>query len=210
MVQYTNIHSEALKLLQKDQILHPLLSQCQPVIHSGSGQVLEYLVRSVISQQLSTAAAKTIYNRFLQLVRDDLPLEHQLTEIPEEDLRHAGISSSKSRYLREAANHFQQRELTCADWQHLSDNDIFELLLPIPGVGRWTVEMVLIFCLNREDVFPIDDLVIRQQIISLYQIHETGKFLRQRLESIGENWRPYRTFACRYLWAWNDESRKNK
>ncbi len=208
MNQQTNIHPEVLKHLHGDQILHPLIKNCQPEIHSGDGKVLEYLVRSVVSQQLSTAAARTIYQRLTQLISNDIPMVVQLAEIPDESLRQAGISSSKCRYLREIATHFQQRDLLQTDWQKLPDEDIIKLLLPIPGVGRWTVEMVLIFCLNREDVFPVDDLVIRQQITRLYSVHETGKLLKQRLESIGNNWRPYRTFACRYLWAWNDYSKE--
>jgi DNA-3-methyladenine glycosylase II len=79
-------------------------------------------------------------------------------------------------------------------------------LTPIKGVGKWTVEMLLMFVMNRPDVFPVDDLVIRQKMIKAYQVTETGKVLYQKLHQIAESWRPFRTQACRYLWRWQPES----
>ena len=86
----------------------------------------------------------------------------------------------------------------------MSDDDIIHELTQIKGVGKWTVQMILMFRLNRLDVFPIDDLGIRQGMVKMYELEETGKDLIKKLHEIAENWRPYRTIACRYVWKYKD------
>lgn len=87
----------------------------------------------------------------------------------------------------------------------MADEQVIDLLTQIKGVGRWTVEMILIFSLGREDVFPVDDLVVRNATIQLYNIKETDKKkLKQKLLKISKRWAPYRTYAARYLWMWKD------
>lgn len=192
-----------------DKILRPILDKCTPVITPGNGNVPEYLVRSVVSQQLSTAAASTIYGRLQTSLDTIKPITGQLLSMSDSQMRSLGISTMKCRYLKEIASFFESGKSSQIQWDALSDQEIIDILTPIPGVGQWTVEMVLIFCLNREDVFPIDDLVIRQQIMGLYGLSSSGKQLRRQLLELGEPWRPYRTLACRYLWAFNDANRKN-
>jgi DNA-3-methyladenine glycosylase II len=84
----------------------------------------------------------------------------------------------------------------------MSDDEIIDYLLPIKGVGKWTVEMMLIFTLQRPDVFPVDDLAICQKMVQLYGLTETGKNLKKKLISIAENWSPYRSIVTRAIWKY--------
>jgi DNA-3-methyladenine glycosylase II len=159
-----------------------------------------FLIDSVISQQLSTKVAAVIYERFLQLFPEAYPLPQLLIEMPVEPLRKAGLSVAKANYIKNIARFYLEHSLHADSLQHMPDEDILALLTQIKGVGPWTVQMVLMFPLNRPDVFPIDDLAIRQQIIRWYKLTETGKGLRMQMTAIAENWRPHRTLACKYLW----------
>jgi DNA-3-methyladenine glycosylase II len=87
----------------------------------------------------------------------------------------------------------------------MENDEVIELLTQIKGVGKWTVEMILMFTLGREDVFAIDDLGLKQSVIKLYNLKEIDKKeLQKRIEKISLKWSPYRTYACRYLWNWKD------
>jgi DNA-3-methyladenine glycosylase II len=88
----------------------------------------------------------------------------------------------------------------------MSNQEIIDLLTQIKGVGKWTVEMILMFTLGREDVFAFDDLGLKQSVVKLYKIKETDKkLLLKKMETISVKWSPYRTYACRYLWGWKDQ-----
>jgi DNA-3-methyladenine glycosylase II len=93
------------------------------------------------------------------------------------------------------------------DWSGMSEEDIIAFLTQIKGVGKWTVEMLLMFSLGRTDILPVDDLGIQQGIKRLYALEETGKELKKRMIEIAEPWRPYRTYACRYLWRFKDQNK---
>ena len=87
----------------------------------------------------------------------------------------------------------------------MDNEDVTDLLTQIKGVGKWTVEMILMFTLGREDVFAIDDLGIQQSITKLYKLDSTDKkLMKEKILLISSKWSPYRTYACRYLWGWKD------
>jgi DNA-3-methyladenine glycosylase II len=89
----------------------------------------------------------------------------------------------------------------------MSNDEVIDLLTQIKGVGKWTVEMILMFTLGREDVFALDDLGLKQGVIKLYNLKETDKkLLQKKIEKISLKWRPYRTYASRYLWDWKDNA----
>jgi DNA-3-methyladenine glycosylase II len=98
-----------------------------------------------------------------------------------------------------------ENDLETKDWSGMSEADIIAFLTQIKGVGKWTVEMLLMFSLGRTDILPVDDLGIQQGIKRLYALEETGKELKKRMIEIAEPWRPYRTYACRYLWRFKDQ-----
>lgn len=117
-----------------------------------------------------------------------------------DELRGAGLSRQKATYVLNTAKFFLENDLMNKNWNPISDQDIIKELTRIKGVGRWTVEMILMFTLKRPDVLPLNDLVVRNNIIDLYDVKDLkGKALTQRLHEIAEPWRPYRTTASRYL-----------
>jgi DNA-3-methyladenine glycosylase II len=163
------------------------------------------LLESIASQQLSVKAADTIFKRFLGLFPQEYPTAQLLVATPQENLRGVGLSNQKAQYMRNTAAFFLEHQLFEQDWSAFSDAEVIQQLSSIKGVGKWTVEMILMFVLRRPDVFPVDDLGVRQAMVRLYQVELEGKALYQRLTEIAEAWRPYRTYACRYLWRWKDQ-----
>ncbi len=164
-----------------------------------------YLLGAIVSQQLSTKVATVIYERFLNLFPDRYPQANLLLDMPAETLRTAGLSGQKTAYLKNIAAFHLATPIDPVHLEALSDEEIIKHLTQIKGVGRWTVEMLLMFPMNRPDVFPIDDLGIRQSIITQYGLTETGKALQARLIEVAEGWRPHRTLACKYLWRARDK-----
>ena len=163
------------------------------------------LLESIVSQQISVKAADAIFARLCSLFPDDYPKADALLARSFDDLRGAGLSGQKVKYIQSVADFSLTNRLDRPFFNPMTDEEVVQYLLPIKGVGRWTVEMLLMFVLDRPDVFPIDDLVIRQRMVLAYpdQTNElTGKTLYKTLQEIAHAWRPYRTTASRYLWRW--------
>ena len=163
------------------------------------------LMGSIISQQLSTKVAAIIYERFLALFPAKKPTIQKVIDTPEETLRSIGISYAKINYIYAVARFCLEHKITDKKLQLLSNEEIIELLTQIKGVGIWTVEMLLMFSLGREDVFAVDDLGIQQAMTKLYDLDPTNKKqFKLDMLSIAQAWSPYRTYACLHLWRWKD------
>lgn len=197
----TNIDSKIIRHLSKDKTLKPLLENFTIAIDDQGSDVFDELIRSIVSQQLSTSAAKTIYHRFLALFEDREDMKTRLKNVPLDTLRAAGLSGQKSAYLRNVVDYFEANNLYDTDWTQWTDEAIIHTLVQIKGVGQWTAEMILMFSLHRPDVLPLDDLVIRNNIKKLYHVQSEKRQLIHDLTHIAESWRPYRSYACHYLWA---------
>jgi DNA-3-methyladenine glycosylase II len=154
----------------------------------------------VAHQQLSGKAAETILGRFHALFpKAPFPTPTQVLEVSEEALRSVGFSRPKIRYIRDIATHTISGIVpTAAELDALSDEELIERLTSINGVGRWTVEMLLIFKLGRMDVLPVHDLGIQKGFAITYRKRKlpTPELILKQ----GERWRPYRTIASWYLW----------
>jgi DNA-3-methyladenine glycosylase II len=188
--------------LSKDARLAELIKTRTLPELNPDGDVYAALTRSIVSQQLSTKAAATIYARFLDLFDNRYPNIETVLNFSIDELRAVGLSRQKAAYIQNVATFFQHKAIV--DWSKLSDDEIIKQLTEIKGVGQWTVEMILIFTLKRLDVLPLDDLAIRTRMVQLYEISTTGRALKPELTEIAESWKPYRSVACRYLWAWGD------
>lgn len=196
---------EALQFFSSDPILAPLTSQwdLRPIVPSSEG-IYEQLLESIVSQQLSIKAADTIYGRFLDLFPERIPDPEKLLLLDPAVLRSAWLSGQKSRYLREVAKAFLEKDLLHRDFHTLSDEEIIKTLTAITWVGVWTVHMLLIFTLGRPDVFAYGDGVVRQSMVRLFWLTETWKALEKRINEIALAWSPYRSTACRLLWRFKD------
>lgn len=194
-----------LEHLSKDKRLLSLIDKIGKLSLKRRYDVFSYLCASIMSQQLSTKVATVIYNRFLALYEGKAPTARKLLDTPIELLRSIGLSRPKANYIKNVAEFHLERGIEYKKLSSMSNEEVIAYLTQIKGVGRWTVEMLLMFALKREDVFPIDDLGIQQAMIQLYQIkYEHKKELYEKMRKIAQRWSPYRTYACLYLWEWKD------
>lgn len=194
-------------LSEKDPILKEIIAitpQYKKGFEAGT-DVYITLLESIVSQQISVKAADTIFARFCALFPEGYPSPKLLLNAIEEELRAAGLSFQKIKYLQSVAEFSNKNRLDFEFFLEMTDEEIVQYLLPIKGVGRWTVEMLLMFTLDRPDVFPIDDLVVRQKMVRAYSLTSTAKEQRKELTAIAENWKPYRSLACKYMWRWQPE-----
>ncbi len=157
------------------------------------------LVRAITGQQLSVAAASTIYARLTARFEDRAPTPQEILDDEPEELRAAaGLSRAKVGYLRSLAEHVLSGELELERLDDLPDEDVLGELVAVKGLGVWTAQMFLMFQLERPDVLPVGDLGIRRAIERAYGLDALPD--APQMESIAEPWRPHRTLACRYLW----------
>ena len=163
------------------------------------------LIASIVSQQLSTKVAAIIFKRFLDIYKGKEPSMQAVIDTPFETLRGIGLSNSKVNYVQNVAQFFISQKITDKQLYAMEPEAVIELLTQIKGVGRWTVEMLLMFSLGHEDVFAVDDLGIQQAMIRLYKIkYTTKKELQTKMLKRSLAWAPYRTYACLHLWNWKD------
>lgn len=190
--------------LQKDKKLKPLL-QAGPLKISKRKNVPVRLMASIMSQQLSTKVAAVIYQRFLDLYNGKDPELSEVLSTPDEKLRAIGLSNAKVNYVKNVASFCIEHSITDKTLSKKDNEDIIDLLVQIKGVGRWTVEMLLMFTLGREDVFAVDDLGIQQAMCNIYKIDPTDKkAMKITMKAIAQKWSPYQTYACMHLWRWKD------
>jgi len=165
-----------------------------------------YLCFSIVGQQLSTKVASIIRKRFLDLYPGK-PSPEQILSTPHEILRSIGLSRAKANYVQNVARFALEFGMDHKQLSKMNNEEIIEYLTRIKGVGRWTVEMLLMFTLGREDVFAADDLGIQQAMIRVYKLDKTDKKkLREDMLRISARWSPYRTFACLHLWHHKDKT----
>ena len=164
-----------------------------------------YLCSSIMSQQLSVKVATVIKQRFLSLYDGNLPHPQQILETPFETLRGIGLSNAKVNYVQNVARFALEEGMDYKKLNKLSNEEVIAYLTQIKGVGRWTVEMLLMFAMAREDVFAIDDLGIQMAMKRLYRLDDADrKLFREKMMKISKKWAPYRTYACVHLWRWKD------
>ncbi len=191
--------------LSKDKKLKTIIDLQEPFLLEKRKKVYLRLCSSILSQQLSTKVAKVLYQRFLDLFESKEPTPEQILAIPATTFRSIGFSNAKASYVHNVARFFVENKITDAALHKMNNEDVLALLTQIKGVGKWTVEMTLMFTLGREDIFAIDDLGLKQSVVKLYKLKETDpKLLREKIQKISLKWAPYRTYACRYLWGWKD------
>lgn len=155
------------------------------------------LAGSIVSQQISTAAAKTIQKRLHQRLGNRVTAE-AVVAMGESGLREVGLSRQKASYLLDLARKSQEGVIRWRRHRQLGDQEIIDELTQVRGIGEWTAQMFLIFSLGRPDILATDDLGIRQAIRQAYQLKELPK--PQQCTEIGRPWSPYASMACWYLW----------
>ena len=197
---------EYLLKLQKDKKLTKVITEPFPKLQMRQNIPLR-LMASIMSQQLNTKVAKVIYKRFLEIYNGEEPQPQQILDTTFETLRGIGLSNAKVTYVKNVAEFCIENEITDSKLLVLSNDEIIGLLTQIKGVGKWTVEMLLMFTLGREDIFAVDDLGIQQAMIKAYNLPaDNKKLLKEKMLKISLKWKPYRTYACLHLWSWKDNA----
>jgi DNA-3-methyladenine glycosylase II len=157
------------------------------------------LIRSIISQQLAERVANVIYGRFLEYYNNVSPIADQILLTPDNILKtKVGLSSKKIEYIKDLSARVIDRRLDLALTSVMSDDEIVNQLMQVKGIGKWTAEMFLIFCLGRPDIFPVGDLGVRKAIQKLYTLPELPT--PSTMLAIAQLWKPYRSIATWYLW----------
>jgi DNA-3-methyladenine glycosylase II len=205
-VEFPVDHRPALKHLKKtDRVLKQLidhLGACTLSSTAGHDDLVALLIRSIVYQRISLAAAATVHQRFYALYPEGFPSPTQIVETPDEALRAIGLPAAKVAYIKDVAANALVGLPAMAELETWSDEEIIDRLIQIKGIGRWSVEMLLIFQLQRWDVLPVADLGLQMAMRDCYQL--PTKPTAKMMQEIGEKWRPYRSIATWYLWRSRD------
>ena len=185
-------------LARADGRLAALIRLARPCRLRAAGRPYAYLVRSILYQQLAGAAASKIESRFLDLFEGRRPRPEALLAIAPEKLRAAGLSGNKVLAVKAVAEAFHSGSVRERQLWHLDDDAVIQKLVPIRGVGEWTVHMLLMSSLGRPDVLPTGDYGVRKGVQLLYGLEEMPK--PKEVAAIAESWSPWRSVASWYMW----------
>jgi DNA-3-methyladenine glycosylase II len=187
--------------LQKaDPVLGVAIKRIKLKRHRGDTNYFRSLCESILSQQISTAAADTITARFCALFPGvDFPRPEQVLRTSILKLRKAGVSRQKIGYMKDLAKAITTGRLDIKDFSKHTDEEVIVALTQVKGIGQWTAEMFMMFSLNRPDVFSAGDLGLQNAIKKLYGLRRHPD--KKKMDRISKTWKPHRTLAARYLWA---------
>lgn len=194
----THIAAARRHLRKSDAVMKRLMDLIGPFTLRLDRDRFRMLVRSIISQQISGKAARSIRERLDRLVAPEKITPHNLAALSLAQLRSAGVSPQKAGYLHDLAAKVDSGAVRLHRLPRMSDEDAIAELVQVKGIGVWTAQMCLMFSLGRLDVFPHDDLGIRSALKNLYGLSELPD--RETSHEIARPWRPYATIACWYCW----------
>jgi DNA-3-methyladenine glycosylase II len=201
-----NIIGAAHRHFQKtDRVMAKIIKQCGAItINKSKPPHYHALVSAIINQQLSVKAGRTIEKRLLDKNGGRFFKAENILKLETTVIRGCGLSNNKVGYIRTLAEAIQDGELNFRKLSRKTNNDVRDELIKYPGIGQWSVDMFLMFSLQRLDVFPIGDLAIRRSMQQHYQLPGDAK--HEKYISIAEGWRPYRSIASFYLWKMSDQN----
>jgi len=191
--KYTNKEIEYLK--NRDPLLGAEISRIGFIKRKINPDLFEALISSIISQQISIKAAKTVYNKVINLVGEIKP--QNIDRVDVEAIQKCGMSLRKAYYIKNIADAIVNKEIDFDNLYKLSDEDIIKKLVKLKGVGEWTVEMLLIHSLQRPDILSYKDLAIRRGMMRLYGLDEITSEVFKKYRDL---YSPYSTTASLYLW----------
>jgi len=195
------IAKEAANYLAKhDPVLKPIIERVGPATFRPHHDYYWELVDSIISQQLSVKAARSIETRFQELFGTEVPAPKQILQKDVEELRSVGLSRPKAGYIRDLAQHIVDGKIKFDTFDSLGNDEIMKELIDVKGIGEWTVHMFLMFCMGRLDVLPVGDLGIRNSMRRLYGFKDVPT--PDEIKAIAKKykWSPYESVASWYVW----------
>lgn len=200
------LHQDAIAHLNAaDPVMRQMIERVGPCTLRQKRDRFRMLAESIISQQISTSAARSIKARLDELLRPTGLTPEYLSGFTPDELRVAGVSPQKAKYLLDLADKVNSGTVQLGRIGRYSDEKVTEQLICVKGIGKWTAKMFLMFALGRPDVFPHDDLGIRQAIRMGYGLDDLPN--EQTSHEIAAPWRPYATVASWYCWQWLDQQK---
>ena len=196
MPYFTYGETEINYLKQKDSALGDAIDKIGPIQHKVIPDLFTALVNQIISQQISTKGAITVWNRLLDMVGDITP--QTIAELDTSVIQKCGTSTRKALYIKELAQTILDGSLDLDALYDLSDDEVCARLSQIKGIGTWTAEMLMTFSMERPDIMSWDDIAIHRGLRMLYRHRKITKELFQKYK---RRYSPYATVACLYLWA---------
>jgi DNA-3-methyladenine glycosylase II len=191
-------HHRAVAALKRDARLAAIIAIVGPYRPSPAGDRFFALVRAIVSQQVSKYAAEAILARLLALFPGGVPEAKALLKLRTPKLLGVGLSRRKVEYLRDLATHVADGRIDFATLDRLGDEEVIERLTAVKGIGRWTAEMYLLFTLGRPDILPLGDVALVNAVRDIYALPADAD--AAHFGTIAENWRPWRSVACWYLY----------
>jgi DNA-3-methyladenine glycosylase II len=196
-----NVYEEAARHLAKaDPVLAPVIAQAGLCTIRPHKNYYQELVENIIGQQLSIKAADSIMKRFVALFSGTFPPPEAILGKSVEELRTAGLSGAKAAYIRDLAQHVVDGKVQFGHLDSLSNEEVGRELVPVKGIGEWTVHMFLMFCMGRLDVLAPGDLGIKNGVQKLYQLDHLPSPAEIQDLAKRNHWHPYETVACWYIW----------
>jgi len=182
-----------------DPRLSPLVDKHGHPTMKPTKDAVQSLARAIVSQQLSTKAADTIWGRVLDLYpRRVFPTPATILATPDDKLRGAGLSGAKAAAIKDLARHVVENKLVPKKLGKLTDEEVAAVLLPVRGIGPWSVDMFLMFALARPDVLPVGDLGVRKGMQKHFNLRKLPE--PERMIKLAAPWRPFRSVAAWYMW----------
>ena len=190
--------------LKRDKIMRALIKKFGKPDFKQGQDYFQSLLRSIVFQQLSGKAAQKIYERFMELLPENSNLcPNEVLKLDKDNMRKAGLSLQKINYVKNLSNFFVNNSFQKKDVERMTNEEISKELIQIKGIGQWSVDMFLIFTLNRADILPYGDLGIQKGIMKILNTKILPS--KKEMENCSNKWRPYRTIACWYLWRMADD-----
>ena len=194
-------------LRKNDLILCSVIDKIGKCTLEPRKEYFQSLVRSIISQQISTSAAKTIRERLFAKLNNNV-IPENILKLKEQDFKKIGISPQKQKYLLDLSTKVKNKEVDLDKISLLLDEEVIAELVKIKGIGRWTAEMFLIFSLNRQNVLPVADLGLQKGVMHTYSLRKMPS--ARRIGQISRKWVPYRSIGTWYMWQYMNEGLHKK
>jgi len=185
----------------RDPVLRPVIERYGIANIAPHMDYYQELVESIVGQQLSVKAARAIRQKFVDLFGGTFPTPAQILDKTPEELRGAGLSWAKVKYVQDLARHVLDNKIQFDQFDSLSNEEITKELTDVKGVGEWTAHMFLMFCMGRLDVLPVGDLGIKNGIRALYKLKDIPTPEQVTRIAKRNHWHPYESIASWYIWA---------
>ena len=202
---------KAVAHLRKDPRLKPVIARYpRPEFDRGQKGLAAFqaLTRAIIFQQLSGKAARTILKRFILIYQNKFPTPKQILDTSISKIRSAGISNQKAGYIQDLATKFSDGTINPRKFRSMTDEQVFDHVVSVKGIGPWTTDMFLMFTLGRPDVLPTGDLGIQKGFQRVFGLKELPS--PEKMQKLAKPWKPYRTVACWSMRSIADEGNTNR